>query len=274
MSPLQLPQYPYLNLELTDQGIFKIYLDRPSRRNAMNQTLVHGLISLFSELSASPNHHPYVEKIRICILRGKGGHFCAGGDVEEMSIANSDQLKELNRAFGTLLLKAQACPFPMICILEGAVMGGGFGLASVADFNLSVEGVSLALPEVRLGLIPAQIAPFVAQRIGTHKATQLALTAKRMNGQEGMHIGLITEHYLNQEELEQGLERLINLLLKGGPRALRLTKALIHQSKSMDAQNLEDFLDQASEQFIQQVHSKEGKEGLTSFLERRQADWC
>lgn len=264
----------HLEVELDSRGVLSVWLDRPERRNAMNQALVRSLSALFSALRAPTQSAALnLERARVCVLRGRGGHFCAGGDLEEMRFASPEALVGHNRAFGRMLEEATACPIPLLCVLEGAAMGGGFGLASVSDLCLSLRTTRLALPEVRLGIIPAQIAPFVARRIGHQAALQLALTGAQISAERAQELGLITQLYEGERSLEDGLAELITQLLKGAPNALRVTKQLIRESVEAQGDELSALLDQASERFKRQACSQEGTEGLSAFLNKRSPRW-
>jgi isohexenylglutaconyl-CoA hydratase len=272
MSATQALELSYVSYELDPRGVLTVWLDRPSRRNAMNEALVSSLTTLFKALCADPSPHELCEA-RLCVLRGRGGHFCAGGDIEEMRDASQEELTRINRAFGSMLEVAYACPIPLVSVLEGAVMGGGFGLACVSDLTLALKSARFALPEVRLGLIPAQIAPFVARKIGLQASTRLALTGARIDGLSAERLGLVGELFEDTASLNQGLMALIDQLLQGAPHAQRYTKQLTRDSVRVHESQLSELLDQASQLLAEQAHSKEGREGLTAFLNKRKPSW-
>ena len=169
-----LPVCQTLSLE-PHNGVLHITLNRPECRNAMSLQMVSELRAVLAAVRDD-------RQVRALVLGGAGGHFCAGGDLKDMANARAqgaDAYRELNRAFGALLEEAQNAPQVLICVLQGAVLGGGFGLACVSDIALADDQAQFGLPETSLGLLPAQIAPFVVQRIGLTQTRRLALTAAR-----------------------------------------------------------------------------------------------
>ena len=155
-------------------GVLHITLNRPECRNAMSLEMVNELRAVLAQLDS---------QVRAVVISGAGGHFCAGADVKDL-VSAGDQLQALNRAFGTLLQEVQALAPVVIAVLQGAVLGGGFGLACVSDIAIAEGQAQFGLPETRLGLLPAQIAPFVVKRIGLTHTRRLALTAARFDGVE------------------------------------------------------------------------------------------
>ena len=272
MSAPQALELTHVSYDLDHRGVLTVWLDRPTRRNAMNEAMVSALRTLFKALCGEPSPQG-LHEARLCILRGRGGHFCAGGDIEEMRDASSEELTRINRAFGSMLETASACPIPLVSALEGAVLGGGFGLACVSDLNLAVKSACFALPEVRLGLIPAQIAPFVTRKIGEQATVLLALTGERIDGSRAQSLGLVSQLFEDKESLNEGLALLIKQLLHGAPGAQRHTKQLIRESANAQVGQLSELLDQASERLAQQATSLEGKEGLKAFLDKRSPSW-
>ncbi|MDO9322767.1 MAG: enoyl-CoA hydratase/isomerase family protein, partial [Pseudomonas sp.] len=193
-----LPNCETLLLELVE-GVLYITLNRPDSRNAMSLAMVEELRAVL----AAVRHD---RGIRALVLRGVGGHFCAGGDIKDMAGARAraqgdgggDAYRTLNRAFGSLLEEAQYAPQVLVAVLEGAVLGGGFGLACVSDIAISHQGAKFGLPETSLGILPAQIAPFVVKRIGLTQTRRLALTAARFDGAEALRLGLV--HFCENDD--------------------------------------------------------------------------
>jgi len=261
---------PHLKLS-AHEGVLTIWLNRPEKKNAMNAELVGALQAVMGQLQ-SPRAPDWSE-LKVCVLRGEGGTLCAGGDIEEMKGASREELQRLNRDFGELLLALWSCPIPLISVAEGVAMGGGLGLVSVSDYCLGDREASFALPEVRLGLTPAQIAPFVSRRIGAHRAAQLALSAERFSAERAHELGLLYELFEGETERDERLARLIKSLLSASPQATRLTKRLFRACAETGEAELPQLLDRASEELARQARSAEGREGLTAFLERRSARW-
>ncbi|NQD96966.1 enoyl-CoA hydratase/isomerase family protein, partial [Pseudomonas sp. CrR25] len=168
---MELPSCETLLLE-RDGGVLHVTLNRPDCRNAMSLAMVTELRRVLVAVRENL-------AVRTLVLRGVGGHFCAGGDIKDMATARAAgpaAYSELNRAFGSLLEQAQALPQVVVAVLEGAVLGGGLGLACVSDIAIARQDAQFGLPETSLGVLPAQIAPFVVARIGLTQARRLALT--------------------------------------------------------------------------------------------------
>ena len=154
-----------------------VTLNRPAARNAMSFAMVGELIDLFTAIADD-------RTLRAVILRGAAGNFCAGGDIKDMATARSaepgpdgkDPLAAGNRTFGAMLTQIEAAPQAVVAVLEGAVMGGGFGLCCVSDVAIAHVDAKFRLPETGLGVPPAQIAPFIVRRVGLTQARRLAVT--------------------------------------------------------------------------------------------------
>lgn len=245
-------------------GVLHITLNRPQSRNAMSLQMVSELRTVLADVAGD-------EHVRALVISGAGGHFCAGGDVKDMSRASSREgLRDLNRVFGALLQEVQALPQVVIVVLQGAVLGGGFGLACVSDIAIADHQAQFGLPETSLGVLPAQIAPFVVQRIGLTQARRLALTAARFDGVEAQRLGVV--HFVEHDPqgLAQRLDEVLGQVLRCAPRANARTKALLLQSLD---QPLELLLDQAADWFAEAVTGEEGIEGTRAFVEKRKARW-
>ncbi len=162
---MSLPHCETLLLEPVE-GVLRITLNRPQSRNAMSLAMVGELRAVLAAVRDD-------RSVRALVLRGAGGHFCAGGDIKDMAgarAAGAEAYRTLNRAFGSLLEEAQAAPQLLVALVEGAVLGGGFGLACVSDVAIAAADAQFGLPETSLGILPAQIAPFVVRRIGLTQA--------------------------------------------------------------------------------------------------------
>ena len=172
-----------------EEPFLTITLNRPEVRNAMNQQMIAELRRVFTELHEA-------RQIRAVILRGADGIFCAGGDLKEMQAAYAHHEAETDqktRDFDILLRTVNSAPQVVITQVEGVAMGGGFGLVCVSDIAIAAEDTTFGLPEVRLGIVPALISPYVIQRIGLTNARRLMLTGARFDGIEAAHYGLVHE---------------------------------------------------------------------------------
>lgn len=261
-----LPNCETLLLSL-DAGVLHITLNRPDSRNAMSLAMVGELRAVLTAV------HGDLE-VRAIVLRGAGGHFCAGGDIKDMAntrASGSDAYRALNRAFGSLLEQAQHAPQVLIAVLQGAVLGGGFGLACVADIAICHQDAKFGLPETTLGILPAQIAPFVVGRIGLTQARRLALTAARFDGSEAERLGLVHFSEPDEAAIEARLQQVLSQVRQCAPQANAQTKALLLATEN---QALGPLLDSAAEQFAAAVTGAEGIEGTMAFVQKRAPKWA
>lgn len=252
-------------------GILTIWLNRPESRNAMSLNMVKAIQQVFTSIENDLS-------IRAVILRGKGGHFCAGGDIKDMSQIRAEAMSsgsnqpyvDFNRTFGAMIEQVDLAPQTVVVVLEGAVLGGGFGLACVSDVAISLVDAKFGLPETGLGVIPAQIAPFVVKRVGLTQARRLALLGSRFEGHTALKVGVVHEVVENQKELEIALLETIQQIKRAAPQATRVTKALLHRTLN---DPLHSLLDEAAQQFANAVSSEEGIEGTMAFIQKRQPSW-
>ncbi|SDH65495.1 isohexenylglutaconyl-CoA hydratase [Pseudomonas benzenivorans] len=261
-----LPHCETLLLSL-EAGVLHITLNRPDSRNAMSLAMVEELRAVLAAVNDELD-------VRAIVLRGTGGHFCAGGDIKDMATARAQgeqAYRELNRAFGSLLEEAQRAPQVLVAVLEGAVLGGGFGLACVSDIAIARQEAQFGLPETSLGILPAQIAPFVVGRIGLTQARRLALTAARFNGAEAARLGLVHFCEASSEALERRLEETLAQIRQCAPQANAATKALL---LATETENLGSLLDHAAGQFAEAVLGAEGSEGTLAFVQKRAPKWA
>ena len=253
------------------EGVLSLYLSRPESRNAMSLNMVKAIQQVFSSIEHDVS-------IRAVVLRGKDGHFCSGGDIKDMaqlrvdatSAGSNQPYVEFNRQFGRMLEQVDQAPQTVVVVLEGAVVGGGFGLACVSDVEISRSDVTFGLPETGLGIIPAQIAPFVVKRIGLTHTRRLALLGKRFKGSEALHMGLVHEVVENEVALELALHDVLIQIRRTAPHASRATKALLHKTLN---EPLKTLLDDAAQLFADAVSSEEGMEGTMAFVQKREPNW-
>ncbi|MDF3868578.1 isohexenylglutaconyl-CoA hydratase [Pseudomonas denitrificans (nom. rej.)] len=263
---MTLPNCETLLLE-RDGGVLHVTLNRPDSRNAMSLAMVSELRAVLAAVRDD-------RAVRAIVLRGAGGHFCAGGDIKDMAgarAAGPDAYAALNRAFGGLLEEAQAQPQVLVAVLEGAVLGGGFGLACVSDIALAAADAQFGLPETSLGILPAQIAPFVVKRIGLTQARRLALTAARFDGREALRLGLVHACTDSAESLGEQLAQTLDQVRRCAPGANAATKALL---LATETEALGPLLDDAARQFAAAVTGAEGTEGTLAFVQKRKPNWA
>jgi isohexenylglutaconyl-CoA hydratase len=247
-------------------GVLHLTLNRPQCRNAMSLAMVSELRAVLAALGQAP-------EVRAVVLSGAGGHFCAGADLKDMAQARqqgAEAYQALNRAFGSLLEEAERIPQVLIVVAEGAVLGGGMGLVCVSDIAIAQADARFGLPETSLGLLPAQIAPFMVRRIGLTQARHLALTAARLDGEHAARLGLVHFVERDAQAMAERLREVLAQVLRCAPGANAATKALL---LAVGEQPLGLLLDQAAEAFGAAVGGPEGREGTLSFLQKRDPAW-
>tara|TARA_R110000772_G_scaffold110305_12_gene213889 strand:- start:2786 stop:3598 length:813 start_codon:yes stop_codon:yes gene_type:complete len=269
MSNVSQQQYREILVSLV-QGVLTITFNRPHKKNAMNLTLVNEVIEVFSRIEND-------NSVRAVVICGSEGNFCAGGDISDMhsDAANAEGTQQaiwnFNRSFGRMITQVNNAPQVIITQLEGAVLGGGFGLACVSDIAIAHQSAIFAMPETGLGVIPAQIAPFVVTRIGLTQARRLALLGERVGAAQGKTLGIV--HFVcdTQDALQTQLSDVLKQVQRGAPKANASTKALMLKVGTIE---LESLLDEAADLFTQALASDEGKEGTQAFLQKRKPSWC
>lgn len=258
-------------LSLEREGaILTIRLNRPHVRNAMSQTMLRELLDALAEAEAAG--------ARIVALRGSGGHFSAGADLHDMARARqapiaheTDPIAGFNAAFGHVCAAYSQSPLAIVAVLEGAVMGGGFGLACCADVAIASRSADFRLPETSLGLVPAQIAPFLVERLGYSEAKRIAVTGARFGAAEALRIGLVHKVCADTAELEEALGAIFKQILACAPGAVAETKKLLRRARLEDAASL---VEHAAAVFAKAARGEEGAEGLRAFAEKRKPSWA
>ena len=262
-----------------DGAVLHITLNRPESRNAMSLRMV---MELRLALEAAETGG----SVRAVVLRGAGGHFCAGGDLKDMAEARMramqatppggegapgpDAIAEVNAQFGKLCVAFAHTPLALVAVLEGTVMGGGFGLACVADVALAGPSVAFRLPETSLGVVPAQIAPFLVERLGYSQAKRLAITGGRLGAADALAIGLV--HAVHApDQLDAALAAVLTDITACAPGAIAATKALMAKARFKEPA---DLVQEAALVFSRAVQGPEGLEGTTAFLQKRKPNWA
>ncbi len=258
----------YATLLVRREGpVTHLVLHRPQVRNAMSLAMVGELRAALAAAEA--------DGTRVVVLRGAGGHFSAGADLKDMAAARArladhpNVLAETNAAFGALCVAFAQTGLAVVAVLEGSVMGGGFGLACVADVAIAGESVVFRLPETGLGLVPAQIAPLLVERLGYAEAKRLAVTGAKVESQEALRLRLVHEVH-DGEALDWALARVLADILRCAPGALAATKALLAQARLQAPASL---VQEAAAVFSRAALGPEGLEGTMAFLQQRKASW-
>ncbi len=247
-----------------EKNIITIVLNRPEVHNALNESMIKELNVAIEEL--------WNKDFRILILKGNGKSFCAGADLNYMkNIAqyNFEENVEDAKNLANLLYKIYNFPKPTIAIGHGNIIGGGIGLISCCDFSFCENTTLFVFSEVKLGLIPAVISPYIIRKIGIQKTRELFLTGEKFNAEFAEKIGLITRS-VKKEEMDSIIYRYLELLISNAPSALKEIKELIEINLN---HNLEELKNITSEIIAKIRSSKEAQEGMASFLEKRKPKW-
>lgn len=256
-----------LTLSRDNRGVATLTLNRPQVHNAFNAELIEELSTTLDQLADE-------DRTRVLILTGSGRSFSAGADLNWMrAMAEGSEAgnRADARALAAMLRKLDRLPFPTIAGVNGPAFGGGVGLIACCDVAVAVEGAEFGLTEVRLGLAPATIAPFVINRIGSGAARRYMLTGERFTARQAMTMGLIDE-ISSSDQLATDIERWLGRLLAGGQTAQGHIKALIRMVEGHDGPP--DELDRKTSELIAALRvSREGQEGLSAFLEKRKPKW-
>lgn len=260
-------------LALRREGpVLHLSLNRPEVRNAMSLQMVQELRAVLAQsekLSEPPGG------VRVIVLRGNGGHFCAGADLKDMAQARAkladdpQALAKTNAAFGELCVAFARSPLVIVAVPEGSVMGGGLGLVCVADVAVAATSAVFRLPETSLGLVPAQIAPFLVERLGYAEAKRLAVTGGRLDAQQALDLRLVHQVHATGA-MDKAVEALLAELLHCAPGAVASTKALMARARFQPAAEL---VQDAASAFSEAALGPEGSEGTLAFLQKRKAAW-
>lgn len=256
----------FIKIQARDQ-VATVTLDRPSLHNAFNEGVMIELIDAFDELGRA-------DADRVIILAAAGKSFCAGADVNWMkrmvdfsfaeNVADAGLLARMLRAI-------RECPKPVIARVHGATIGGGVGLTAACDIAVAVESAVFCLSEVKLGIIPAVISPFVMEKIGSGHLRRYGLTAERFDAREAHRIGLISHVTRDETEMDEWIAAICNTLKANGPKALAACKQVLSEVAGRDWNETQRL---TAERIATLRVSPEGQEGLKAFLEKRPPSWA
>lgn len=255
-----------ITLTPSPSGVATLTLNRPDKHNALDGATLRQF------------HHALVEiendtAVRAVVLTGAGASFCAGADIAHMrSMLGATEQQNVDDAMllARCLRALDELPQPVIARINGNVFGGGVGLVACADIAVAVDTAKFALTEVRLGIVPAAISPYVVNAVGARQARRLFLTAVPFEAAEAQTLNLV--HFTaSAAQLDAAVQAQVDLVLRGGPEALRAAKALVRNvSPPVDR----DALAHETARLLARLRvSPEGKEGLSAFLERRKPNW-
>jgi isohexenylglutaconyl-CoA hydratase len=258
----------YIELE-REQEWLTIWLNRPEARNALSAGMI-------DELEAALEAARADRRLRGITLRGRGGIFCAGGDLKGFKAVfhgengTPEDVMAANRVAGELFDRINRMPQVMLMLVEGAAIAGGLGILCAADYVVVTRAARFALTETTLGIPPAQIAPFVARRIGLPAARRIMLTAARFDGMTAGELGLADEVVDDAEALEAAEQRVRSQVRQCAPGANAATKEILLASEDLDPGAVRQF---AAERFAACMLGDEGREGIAAFIEKRKPKW-
>ena len=253
-------------IRIDQRGVGTLILDRPEQHNAFDDVLIGELIQRLADLAVD-------EKVRIVVLRAQGKSFSAGADLNWMRrMADYDEAQNLADAMqlAELMRSLNALPKPSIARVQGAAFGGGVGLVACCDIAIASVRALFSLSEVKLGLIPAVISPYVVKAIGERAARRYILSAERFDAQQAARMGLVHE-VVEHDQLDARLDAMIETLLESGPAAQAAAKDLILDIAGKPADR--SLIENTASRIAKVRASDEGREGLNAFLQKRKPDW-
>jgi methylglutaconyl-CoA hydratase len=255
--------------EVDERGVLRLTLDRPDVRNAFGAELIESLTDALARANTDPG-------VRAVVITGSGQSFSAGADLNwmrSMLTATPEENEQDALALARLLRVLNYLSRPTITRINGSAFGGALGLISCCDISISTDNALFGLTEVRLGLVPAVISPYVIRRIGETHARRYFLTAERFDAHRAREIGLVSE-LADPGKLDEAVNSQLDQLLKAGPLASRHCKELISRVSGHD-EKAQKETDAYTARLIAKLRvSEEGQEGLAAFLEKRLPQWC
>jgi methylglutaconyl-CoA hydratase len=255
----------FVHLKL-DRHTATITLHRPDLHNAFNDVLIRELREAFEDIARRPD-------VRVVVLAAEGKSFCAGADLnwmKRMIDYSFDENIHDARALADMLRAVRDCPRPVIARVHGAAIGGGVGIVAASDIAVAVEAAHFALTEVRLGLLPAVISPFVLEKIGPAAARRYFLTAERFTAVEAHRIGLVAHVAPTVAEMDAWIAAADDAIARNGPEAVAECKALIRDILACPHDRMAEL---TAERIARRRVSAEGQEGMKAFLDKRSPRW-
>jgi len=255
-----------LTLQTDARGVATLTLNRPEKHNAFDDRMITDLLQALDNIDKD-------KSVRVLVLRAAGKSFCAGADLDWMRrMADYDFAQNLAdaRRLAQLMYRLNRLHKPVIARVQGASYGGGVGLIACCDIAIASENAIFSLSEVRLGLIPSVISPYLIAAIGSRAARRYFLSGERFDAARALQLGLVHE-VVEPESLDASLEQCIDALLNSGPSAQAAAKELIEQvqGRAID----ESLIEETARRIAEVRASDEAREGLIAFLEKRKPDW-
>ena len=259
-------EYKTIELEIKNK-IATVWLNRPAVHNAFNDIMIAEITDVYNILSENAD-------VLAIVLRGRDKSFCAGVDLNwmrDVAKQNYEQNFEESRKLAHCFLAIYNCKRPTIALVHGVALGGANGLLSACDLAYCDDSATFSLSEVKIGIVPACISPYVIKRIGEYGAKDLMLTGKRIKGKEAESYKLVNKSFETYAQLEENISSVIELLRTSGPRAISHCKRLIYDVSNV--LEFDDVHDYTAKMIADIRASEEGQEGMAAFLEKRKPNW-
>lgn len=248
-----------------DGRVGRVTFNRPEVHNAFNATLIKEMSHLFAEIEKDRD-------IRVVVLTGEGKSFCAGADLNWMREVTEQTFEENlaeSNTLADLLYQVYTFRRPVVGRINGAAIGGGTGFVAVCDIAVASRAARFSFSEVKIGVVPACIGPYVIKKMGEGKARELFITGERMDAERAWEIGLVNK-VAAPDQLDTEVDSLINSILTSGPEAVAMAKRLVSEVPSMTPEQFKPF---TAEMIARLRISDEGQEGMDAFLNKRKPDW-
>ncbi len=256
--------YTTINYEKRDR-VGYVTFNRPEIHNAFNSTLIREMLRLFGELEKD-------DKLRLVVLTGEGKSFCAGADLNWMRAVVTQSFEENlaeSNELADLFYRIYTFKRPVIGKINGAAIGGGTGFVAVCDIAIAARSAKFSFSEVKIGVVPACIGPYVIKKMGEGKARELFITGERMNADRAFEVGLVNK-VVEYDDLDAEVDNLVKFVLSSGPEAVAMAKKLVSEVPGMMP---EEFRPYTAEMIARLRVSDEGQEGMDAFLNKRPPNW-
>jgi methylglutaconyl-CoA hydratase len=254
-----------IHIAIDERGVARLTLARPEKHNALSAEMIDDLTEAAYDLGRNAS-------VRVVVLAGEGASFCAGGDLgwmrAQFEATRAGRIVEARR-LAMLFRALNELPKPLIARVHGNAFGGGIGILSVCDMAIAAATARFGLTEVRLGIIPATISPYVIARIGEAKARPLFLSGKIIDAWQAHAAGLLSR-VVPEDALDEAIESEVRHLLAASPQAAARAKAL---ARSLGMPITDELIDRVIEQLVDTWETEEAREGLAAFFERREPRW-
>ncbi len=257
--------FKYIETHIKSQ-VGVIWFNRPEVHNAFNEEMISEITNAFKDFGQK-------DEVRVIVLRGRGKSFCAGADLNWLrQITNFSYAENYNEGFKLSICyyTIYTCPKPTIAMVHGAAIGGANGFIAACDMAFSDDEAVFSLSELKIGLVPACISPYIIKKTGEFNARDLMLTGRKIKGKEAQKLGLINQSY-DHHDFEEHLIRTIEQIKSGGPAATAICKKLIYDVSN--TYSMEEAISETASIIATVRKSDEGQEGMAAFLEKRNPNW-